>query len=123
MHHTSENGIFCTRKVASLYAPLKAVALPDVLPQLTITRLHLFYCKNTYLFFLVSSPTYIDDAVMTIATEQREAREGYGLIKFIFLPCSRFPSCSLIFLIGQIARLYSLILELHNLSQVREESC
>ena len=52
---------------------------------------------------------------------QREARERYGLIKCIFLPCSRFPSCSLIFLISQTASLYSLILELRNLSQVREE--
>ena len=52
---------------------------------------------------------------------QREARERYGLIKFIFLPCSRFSSCSLIFLISQTTCLYSLILELRNLSQVREE--
>ena len=57
---------------------------------------------------------------------QREAREGLAIIEFIFLPPSCFPSCSLIFLISQIARLYSLVLwrvELHNLSQVREESC
>ena len=52
---------------------------------------------------------------------QREARERYGLMEFIFLPCSRFPSYSLIFLISQTACLYSLILELRNLSQVREE--
>ena len=42
-------------------------------------------------------------------------------MEFIFLPCSRFPSYSLIFLISQTACLYSLILELRNLSQVREE--
>ena len=53
----------------------------------------------------------------SLASNQREAREGYGLIKFTFLPCASFPSCFLIFLISQIASLYSLILEL--LSQVR----
>ena len=42
--------------------------------------------------------------------ERSERGAWHGIIEFIFLPCSRFPSCSLIFLNSQIARLCSLIL-------------